>query len=270
MSMYVITHKHFNYEKLPSGYMPLLVGADFNANPDHFLSDNTKDNISIKNPYYSELTGMYWIWKNTDDESVGISHYRRYFSTYSTYETLYKGRLTQRVKPISIKDLDNYLNYFDWVISTPKSVGNISLMQQFIECHYKQDIDTTREVIKHMYPEYTNDFDAIMSSSSASFYNMFYTSKRELDAYCTWLFNILFKVEEFTDVSNYDTYQKRLYGFLSERLLNVWLHHQNVKIKYLAEYNSERLNRKTALKKLIIHFIKSKPLLYSMCKRIKQ
>lgn len=55
--------------------------------------------------------------------------------------------------------------------------------------------------------------------------------KRMFDEYCEWLFNILFEVENRTDISNYDSYNKRLYGFLSERLINIWVMQQNLKVK---------------------------------------
>ncbi|HHQ4663725.1 TPA: DUF4422 domain-containing protein, partial [Aeromonas veronii] len=35
---------------------------------------------------------------------------------------------------------------------------------------------------------------------------------------------ILFSLESVVDISNYTPHQKRVYGFLSERLFNVWLH----------------------------------------------
>ena len=55
--------------------------------------------------------------------------------------------------------------------------------------------------------------------------------QRMFDEYCEWLFNILFEVENRTDISNYDSYNKRLYGFLSERLINIWVMQQNLKVK---------------------------------------
>jgi len=64
-----------------------------------------------------------------------------------------------------------------------------------------------------------------------------------MDAYCEWLFKILFEVEKRTDIANYDQYQQRLYGFLSERLLNVWIKYRQVSVTYLAEYQTDELNR---------------------------
>ena len=70
---------------------------------------------------------------------------------------------------------------------------------------------------------------------------MFISSKKIYDEYYNWLFDILFELEKRTDTSNYDNYNKRLYGFMSERLFNVWLnHHKELKIYRTPVYNIDR------------------------------
>ena len=60
---------------------------------------------------------------------------------------------------------------------------------------------------------------------------MFICKKEVIDEYFEWIFDILGELEKIIDISNYDQYQKRIYGFLSERLFNVWLDYKNLKFK---------------------------------------
>ena len=82
-------------------------------------------------------------------------------------------------------------------------------------------------------------------------------NKKNFDNYCKWLFDILFEVEKRVDMSNYTDYEKRLFGFLSERLLNVWLEENNLKLKELDVYNVEDSYFKQRLisiiKNIIVH-----------------
>ena len=77
IKIFTITHKGFT-PPVDSMYVPLHVGR-INGENLGFLGDDTGDSISQLNPYFCELTGMYWIWKNfTETDYVGICHYRRY------------------------------------------------------------------------------------------------------------------------------------------------------------------------------------------------
>ena len=71
-------------------YMPIHVGRAVSKYKDemaHMTGDDTGDNISEKNPYYSELTALYWAWKNLRDvEYIGLCHYRRLFGVDFTSE----------------------------------------------------------------------------------------------------------------------------------------------------------------------------------------
>lgn len=64
-----------------------------------------------------------------------------------------------------------------------------------------------------------------------TYFNMFITTKELLDNYAKWIFNVFDYVENIIDLKGRTDYQKRAFGFLSERLFNVWLKHQNLKIK---------------------------------------
>ena len=55
LTIYTLTHKHFTKPD-DNMYVPLQVGTAINS-PLGYLRDDTGDNISALNGYYSELTG---------------------------------------------------------------------------------------------------------------------------------------------------------------------------------------------------------------------
>lgn len=247
--MYVITHKPFDYQ-LPDGYQPLLVGADFNKNPRHYLTDNTGENISSLNKSFCELTGLYWMWKNAPDKgNIGLVHYRRYFGTHDfggKKAALWhlKNIATHLVSPASIHFLDNYLSDADIILSHPDILDEGSIRGNYQKHHHIRDLNRTRQIINELSPSYLHAFDMVMDGDKLSLYNMFYTSREVMDKYCSWVFPILFKLNETTDISSYDSYQRRIFGFLGERLFNVWLaQNQQLKAKYLTVFNTQNMQK---------------------------
>ena len=75
----VATHKQFVMPQDKELYLPIHVGCEGKKDLG-FQGDNTGDNISVLNPYYCELTGLYWAWKNLECDYLGLVHYRRYFT----------------------------------------------------------------------------------------------------------------------------------------------------------------------------------------------
>ena len=255
MTMYVITHKRFDYP-LPPTYKTLLVGANKNQNPDNYLADNTADNISDKNKSFCELTGLYWIWTNTTDETVGLSHYRRYFSKYHYRKYLDLSVLISgQAKPVDESILRQELSKADWIVSQPEKGGTGTISENFAKYHHAKDLAITRKVIQNKYPKFVTGFDETMSMERGSFYNMFYTTREHLNNYCKWLFDILFEVEKEVDISSYSDYQQRLFGFLAERLLNVYLKSTNCSVIYHAVYQTNTMNRGYAWHQFTSKFI---------------
>ena len=74
----VATHKKYSFPN-DKMYMPIQVGAKLNEDLG-YQKDSIGYNISEKNPYYCELTALYWAWKNLETDYLGLVHYRRYFS----------------------------------------------------------------------------------------------------------------------------------------------------------------------------------------------
>ena len=58
---------------------------DLHMQGDNEIDGNPCDNISFKNKSYSEMTIVYWAWKNLkklypDVKYIGLCHYRRFFA----------------------------------------------------------------------------------------------------------------------------------------------------------------------------------------------
>lgn len=82
MTMYVVTHKKVDIN-LPEGYQFIFVGdktkLDFADYKGYLRGDMGGENIASKNISFCELTAMFWIYKYSKSDFIGISHYRRFF-----------------------------------------------------------------------------------------------------------------------------------------------------------------------------------------------
>ncbi len=227
--IYIAAHKEFDVPQLEN-YVPLQVGAEGKESLG-YLQDNTGDNISLKNPNFCELTGLYWIWKNTNDEYKGLVHYRRYFG---------KSNLSSKTKDIYTYDeMVDLLKGNDIVLPYVEYFKQNAKEEILIQCCTPEIFDKLRRIIEEMYPEYLEAFDQYFAQNKSVLFNMMFCSAKIFDAYCEWLFSVLFELEKTVDLSKLNSYQKRLYGFLSERLLNVWLIKNNKKIRHVAIVNVE-------------------------------
>ena len=80
LDIFVCSHKQFKSPFANVIYKTLSLGNNTELYGDNIYRDDSGDNISDMNGFYSELTGIYWIWKNYNiKDYVGICHYRRYF-----------------------------------------------------------------------------------------------------------------------------------------------------------------------------------------------
>ena len=199
-------------------YLPLHVGREGKQYLG-FIGDNTGDNISSKNPNYCELTGLYWAWKNLESEYIGLCHYRRYFG-----HRCHSNDLESKYKAIFHRtDYERLLHKYDVIIPKRRNYYIETVRSQYEHAHNKRDLDEVERIIAERYPEYSEAFTKVMNRTKLHILNMFAMKKKLFDEYCAWLFDILFELEKRIDISNYDTYQARVFGFLGERLFNVWL-----------------------------------------------
>lgn len=207
MTIYIMTHKSFvpPPDKL---YQPLQVGSALHERLG-YLSDDQGDHISCQNPYYSELTGHYWVWKNDrHSDYVGCVHYRRYLLNK-------KGELYRE------EELLKCLENCDMVTTKLLTLEH-SYYEAFGDRHNAGDLDVLGEVIREAAPRYYETYLRLLQGKRTYFGNMFVMKKELYDRYMEFLFPLLFEAQERIDMTGYDGYQKRLFGFFSEFLLYVF------------------------------------------------
>lgn len=227
--IYIATHKKFNVPNL-NGYCALQVGAK-GKEKYGYLRDNIGNHISGKNANYCELTGLYWIWKNTDDSYKGLVHYRRYFG---------RNNLSNKISDIcSYEYLLNCLKSVDIVLPYVEYFKQNAKEEILLHCCTEEIFDKLRQIIETKYPDYIETYDRYFNENKASLFNMLFCKREIFDAYCEWLFSILFVLEKQVDLAKLNTYQQRLYGFLSERLLNVWVIKNKLVVKHLPVIHME-------------------------------
>lgn len=233
VSILVATHKKYDMPKYES-YLPIHVGKKGKKDIG-FLGDDTGKNISLKNPYFCELTGLYWAWKNLDSEYIGLVHYRRHF----------KGKTKSKDKfesVLSDKEISTLLKSNDIILPKLRNYYIETLYSHYEHTMYIEPLDIAGEIIKEKYPKYYKEFELLKKRKKAHMFNMFIMKKEIMDKYCDFLFDILFELEKRVDNSKYDSFHARFYGRVSELLLDVWLNTNGYKYTEVPVMSMEKVN----------------------------
>ena len=219
MKIFIIGYKptEYGYWCTPP-YVPLQVGFE-----EDFLKlrDNIGDNIAEWNSVYSENTGIYWVWKHCDDDIIGVCQYRR-----------------------RIKVPDGAFDRYDVVVS--QHLRTIpTVRKQYELFHGKYDFDLVKKIIEEYFPDYLEKYYEVIEEGHSLHHSNNFVMRRELfNGYCSFLFFVL---GEFFRRKGWNTpqearkgvrseinrrvrgnaqgldYQCLVGGFLSERLLTLWL-----------------------------------------------
>jgi len=196
------------------GYHHLPKDIKNSIKQNNFLTDGDGDNISHLNPYFGDLTTLYYVWKNCSDEYIGMSQYRR------------------------IWDEKTLLNFEEDVlyISEPVSFHgwNMNLEQQYYSCHdpvfdcpsFTRHLSLTKKI-----PIPFEMLDACWKQQTMHPHNMVFGSLELFRKYCELVFECTFPLFEHTKhlfhtVS--DNNQKRNIAMSCERLMTT--------IMYNSEY----------------------------------
>ncbi len=242
MKIYIVAHKDFSNPVDEKIYCPIQVGADINKTINNsWIKDNTGDNISSKNLSYNELTALYWIWKNSEEDIVGLCHYRRFFVTrIGKIKNLLFGVKKNFINEEFVKKIISK----NFVVVHNKTYFKQGNRQQFLDTQkYPNDIDILGEVIASKYPEYADAYKMVMNGTSCHLLNMIIAKKEIIDDYCEWLFDVLFAVEEKLIDMGEKSFERRM-GMLGERMLDIWLIANDIQVKEVYSINTERIDWK--------------------------
>jgi hypothetical protein len=233
-------------------YIP--VGLGKNNFSDDWLKDNTGNNISIKNPYYSEFTFHYWFWKNLihtipSNAWIGFCAYRRF---WSNNDNLHSDEID---KIINIKNFEQYAlkeiktnwNNYEVILGEEIKLNRIKLIKiiknggiksiinnykPFIsgEMNIKFQFDifhgsgNIEKAINILDKNEQNDFyKFVINESSFNRGNMFICKSKDIiNKFYTSLFKWLFDCEKIFGFNETDYGKKRIYAFLGERYMSYW------------------------------------------------
>lgn len=233
----VATHKKY---QMPNDdiYLPIHVGAEGKESIG-YQADNVGENISNKNSYFCELTGLYWAWKNLDAEYIGLSHYRRHFTCNKNIpkkeEDKFKILLNR-------EQVEKILETTDIILPKKRKYYIENLYDHYKHTMYIEPLDETRKIIEEQCPEYLTEFDKLHKRTSAHMFNMFIMKKEYLDKYCDWVFKILFELEQRVKPEQYDSFHARYLGRISELLFDVWINTNNLKYEEIKVIDMQNVN----------------------------
>lgn len=240
--IYVLFYKTGTVVKNDSLYKPLMAGNALLTEKSDISGDDSGENISDKNLNYSELTALYWIWKNAQHDVIGACHYRRFFTLrpepflYKLKRLLYypaglyrkrhgliytKSIGYWRNKLLTVDNINLLLSQYDAVLPQARRL-KYSVEKHYTRYHNTTDLKLVESILLEKYPEFITAFHEILRGNRMYANNMFILKNNHFQELMGWLFDILFEFERRVELSKYDGYQQRVMGFIAERLITVW------------------------------------------------
>lgn len=206
-----------NVRDLPSWVIPIQVGAACTHERIAEILDCSGENISYKNDNYSELTALYWIWKNCvkgnsekTPRYLGLYHYRRWLD-------------------ISREKLEQLLESdIDVVLPFP-TIHEPDIREHHTRYIKENDWRAVLKALQELEPNYYSAYNEIFSQEYLFNYNIFIAKSEVLSRYCEWLFPILERVEELC-VQKGAERKDRYIGYIGENLLTLYFmyHRENM------------------------------------------
>lgn len=202
------------------------------------IGDDTGDNISKDNGKFSELSAVYWVWKNYDKignpDYVGFMHYRRqfifderlglpyvpWFSSYYFIPSLDQAKAFFRDE--SIREM---VSTYDYILPKYHVTPTKTIKDEYVMAIPGADpkvFDTFIQVCREIHPDYEEEISQIENGNIVSICNMFVMKKDLFFKYCDFAFPVLFELQNRIDSSHFSTNGLRYIGYMAEKLQTIF------------------------------------------------
>lgn len=199
--------------------------------------DDEGENISRLNAQFNDATTIYWAWKNCNNDYYGFMQYRRFLSfnedmlKKNKFEWEFDANDDDAFEEMHLKDeisMRKHIESYDVLTCNylQYDTQNYSLYDQYIRADYQHEKDLVLmfSIIQEKYPEYMAAArESIFRSGKGYFANCFIMKKEYFNQYCQFMFDVLLEYYEQADMDDYSFLERRAPGFLSERLLGIFI-----------------------------------------------
>jgi hypothetical protein len=255
LKIYCTTHKPLCLAH--TGITTLQVGGATEQFAD--LSDRTGVSISDLNDRFSELTGHYAIWQNHPSEVVGFCHHRRFLlpdlvddwlqqrasmpyanrqgrgvENYASGYQIDRDLLVQKLTECNyIEALESELSGHDILLPKSNHIVAGSFLKQYGRAHPLHPLLRLLANLCERDDHQGKQALEFFSNHDTAYWNNLYVMRWEsFIAFCEWQFELLFQLNDQIAPLD-DPYQNRICAFLSERLLNFWIWHRQLRVREL-------------------------------------
>lgn len=229
-------------------WLPLHVGKSLHPQTElNMQTDDSGDNISDENGYYCELTGIYWLWKNTKADYKGLCHYRRIFSDRPLPSYLPMSAVPALAKPIFIPQIvcrdpqrfaaearaaacriDKALDKAP-IVAPRMLLSGRTCYSHFVRETGPECLDLLDRTIREKYPEYSEILRREMRAHKYRFANMSVMRNDLFEEYCEFMFGVtesikraLVEEKYIADLRNEKIFSRKL-GYIGEILTHLYI-----------------------------------------------
>lgn len=177
------------------------------------------DNIDFLNPWYCELTGLYYLWKHCNDDIIGLEHYRTYF--------------WKDGHPINEIQIKEELKKGDvicsgWKMPNPFHGGR-TVREEFSKV-MRSEYKSFLENLQKIKPDFYKYFNEYLNGNEFICCNMMITLKENLNEYMNFLFDVILS---FGKIYKPTRFNLRREGWISEFMFGAWLNYACKKKVYV-------------------------------------